>query len=605
MKWNLRNRILGPALVLIAFTTVSISAVSFWMSRNAMDRALDAQLESICSTSVTQVEAWVDAQRLNVVHWAAQAHVVSALNDTPEGQVARADVNAELSHAGKTYGVFASLQLANLKGETLASSNPESIGKLNVADREYFKVAAAGKVAISEVLKNKVDGNPIVVLAAPVMDGQTVRGVFYAALDLHTFGAALVSKIKVLETGYAYIVDENGVFIAHPNPAKIMTTKLDDFEWGRTMKKMSNGELYYTFEGVDKMARFQTSEKLHWGVVAAVPMSEIMASTHRMRWINLGMGLGALIVGFGAMWFTARSITQPIMAAADQLSAGAKETSAAANQVSIASQTLAEGATEQAASLEETSASLEEMAGVTNRNAESAGKANDLTRQARKVADAGADDMQRMTSAMQDIKTSSDDIAKIIKTIDEIAFQTNILALNAAVEAARAGEAGMGFAVVAEEVRALAQRAAQAARETAGKIEGAITKTTQGVQISTKVSESLAEIVEKVRKVDELVAEVSTASHEQSLGVKQIATAVNQMDQVVQNNAAGAEESASASEELTAQSMTLQHIVEELHALINGQKNAVTHDLDTISSNSLNEPSQPKTSLAPTTIHRH
>jgi len=605
MKWNLRNRILGPALTLLGLTTVAISAVSFWMSRNAMDRALDAQLDNICATSVTQVEAWVDAERLNMVHWSAQTHLLTALKDTPEGLEARSVVSTELAHAEKTYGDFVNLQLVDLKGDTLSSSKVESVGKLNVADRQYFKDALTGKVVISQVLKSKTTGNPIVVVAAPVLDGSTVRGVLFGSLDMKAFGNDIVSKIKVLETGYAYIVDENGVFIAHPNPAKIMTTTLDDFEWGRTMKKMGNGELYYTFEGVDKMARFQTSEKLHWGVVAAVPMSEIMASTHRMGRINLGMGLGALFVGFGAMWFTARSITRPIMAAADQLSAGAKETSAAANQVSIASQSLAEGATEQAASLEETSASLEEMAGVTNRNAESAGKANDLTRQARKVADAGADDMQRMTAAMQDIKTSSDDIAKIIKTIDEIAFQTNILALNAAVEAARAGEAGMGFAVVAEEVRALAQRAAQAARETAGKIEGAITKTSQGVQISTKVSESLAEIVEKVRKVDELVAEVSTASHEQSLGVKQIATAVNQMDQVVQNNAAGAEESASASEELTAQSMTLQHIVEELHALINGQKNAIVHDLDTRSSNSLNKPSQPKTSLAPRTIQSH
>jgi methyl-accepting chemotaxis protein len=221
--------------------------------------------------------------------------------------------------------------------------------------------------------------------------------------------------------------------------------------------------------------------------------------------------------------------------------------------------------------------------------------ANELARQARKAADTGADDMHGMTTAMQDIKTSSDDIAKIIKTIDEIAFQTNILALNAAVEAARAGEAGAGFAVVAEEVRALAQRAAQAARETAGKIEGAITKTTQGVQISSKVSLSLTEIVEKVRQVDELVAEVSTASHEQSQGVKQIATAVNQMDQVVQSNAAGAEESASASEELTAQSLTLQHIVEELHTLINGQADSVPHELDTRSSSALNKTSLPKT----------
>jgi len=599
MKWNLRNRILGPALTLIAFTTVSISAVSFWMSRTAMNQALDSQLESICSTSVTQIDAWVDAQRMNLVQWAAQPHVLAALQATPEGQTARSVVTADLVRAEKNYGVFANLQLVDINGNTLASSNPESVGTLNVADRQYFKDAVTGKFAFSQVLKSRSTGKPIFVLATPVMDGAAVRGVLFVSMDLHTFSSKIVSRIKVLETGYAYIVDENGVFIAHPNEKNIMTLKLADFEWGRAMQKAGNGAMTYTFEGVEKVARFHTSEMLHWGVVTVVPMTESMASTNRTGKVNLALGLGALIVGFGAMWYTARSITRPIMAAAEQLAAGAKETSSAANQVSIASQSLAEGATEQAASLEETSASLEEMAGVTNRNAESAGKANDLTRQARKAADTGADDMQRMTAAMQDIKTSSDDIAKIIKTIDEIAFQTNILALNAAVEAARAGEAGMGFAVVAEEVRALAQRAAQAARETAGKIEGAITKTTQGVQISTKVSASLAEIVEKVRRVDELVAEVSTASHEQSLGVKQIATAVNQMDQVVQSNAAGAEESASASEELTAQSMTLQSIVEELHGLINGQNNVVEHDLDTRTST----PSQPKTSFARPTVH--
>ena len=210
---------------------------------------------------------------------------------------------------------------------------------------------------------------------------------------------------------------------------------------------------------------------------------------------------------------------------------------------------------------------------MTNRNAENANKASELAKQARNAADTGAGDMQAMCTAMTEIKTSSDDIAKIIKTIDEIAFQTNILALNAAVEAARAGEAGMGFAVVAEEVRALAQRSAQAARETADKIEGAITKTAQGVEISEKVAHSLTEIVEKVRQVDQLVAEVSTASREQSQGVAQITTAVAQMDKVVQSNAASAEESASAAEELNAQSFALQEAVGELLRLV-GSANA-------------------------------
>jgi methyl-accepting chemotaxis protein len=176
---------------------------------------------------------------------------------------------------------------------------------------------------------------------------------------------------------------------------------------------------------------------------------------------------------------------------------------------------------------------------------------------------------------MDAIKVSSDDIAKIIKTIDEIAFQTNILALNAAVEAARAGEAGMGFAVVADEVRNLAQRCAQAAKETSGKIEGAIVKTGQGVDITGKVASALNEIVSKVRQVDELVTEVAGASREQTDGIAQINVAVGQMDKVTQSNAATAEESAAAAEELNSQAEVMKQSVAELLRLVGGQGEAV------------------------------
>jgi methyl-accepting chemotaxis protein len=175
---------------------------------------------------------------------------------------------------------------------------------------------------------------------------------------------------------------------------------------------------------------------------------------------------------------------------------------------------------------------------------------------------------------MEAIKVSSDDIAKIIKTIDEIAFQTNILALNAAVEAARAGEAGMGFAVVADEVRNLAQRSAQAAKETAGKIEGAIAKTSQGVEISATVAQTLKDIVTKVRQVDELVAEVASASREQTQGISQINSAVSQMDKVTQSNAASAEESAAAAQELNSQAAAMKESVNKLLELVGGAPKA-------------------------------
>jgi methyl-accepting chemotaxis protein len=249
----------------------------------------------------------------------------------------------------------------------------------------------------------------------------------------------------------------------------------------------------------------------------------------------------------------------------------------ASGQVSASSQSLAEGASEQASSLEESSASLEEMASMTKRNAENARKANELAKEARQAADKGAGDMQTMAAAMNAIKVSSDDIAKIIKTIDEIAFQTNILALNAAVEAARAGEAGMGFAVVADEVRNLAQRCAQAARETAGKIEGAIIKSGQGVEISGKVAAALNEIVTKVRQVDELITEVAGASREQTDGITQINVAVSQMDKVTQSNAANAEESAASAEELGSQAEILKRSVAELLQLVSGTSEIGSH----------------------------
>jgi methyl-accepting chemotaxis protein len=279
----------------------------------------------------------------------------------------------------------------------------------------------------------------------------------------------------------------------------------------------------------------------------------------------------ALLLGCAITVFLTRSITQPIRHVAEQLSEGADQTVSAAGQVSSASQSLAEGASEQAASLEETSSSLEEISSMTKRNTANAEKVNELARQARAAADTGASDMQAMAAAMTDIKTSGDDIAKIIRTIDEIAFQTNILALNAAVEAARAGEAGMGFAVVADEVRNLAQRAAASAKETAAKIENSVSKTAHGVQLTERVAKSLQEIVGKARQVDELAAEVASASKEQTQGIEQVNLAVSQVDKVTQSNAAGAEESASAAEELNAQAESLKGAVADLLKLVNGQ----------------------------------
>jgi len=286
------------------------------------------------------------------------------------------------------------------------------------------------------------------------------------------------------------------------------------------------------------------------------------------------MGLVSLIilglVGGGFWCFNRIVVNRPLHRAIEGLSAGAGQFASAAREISSSSGMLAEGASSQAASLEETSASLEEISSMTKRNADSATHAKELSARTRVAADRGTSDMQEMKAAMDAIKLSSAEIAKIVKTIDEIAFQTNLLALNAAVEAARAGEAGAGFAVVAEEVRNLAQRSAQAARESALRLDDSVAKSGHGVAISAKVAESFQIIVKQATEVDTLIAEIANASQEQSQGLGQINTAVGKMDQVTQNNAAGAEETASAAEELSAQSEELRHLVSDLQALVGG-----------------------------------
>jgi len=333
----------------------------------------------------------------------------------------------------------------------------------------------------------------------------------------------------------------------------------------------SRSFLQGTLEPAFDAYRDQTTMMLKWNQDSAVKATgQIIDASAQAVARTLCVSGVSLILAVSAGWFIIRGVNLALRQMTGVLDDAAGQVASAAGQVSASSQSLAEGSSEQAASLEETSSSLEELSSMTKRNADSAGNAKILSGATRAAAEAGNADMAKMRSAMDAIKTSSNDIGKIIKTIDEIAFQTNILALNAAVEAARAGEAGAGFAVVAEEVRALAQRSANSAKETAAKIEVAIQSGEQGVLISGKVARSLDVIVEKARQVDEIVAEIATASQEQNQGIGQINTAVSQMDKITQSNAASAEETAAASEELSAQAVTLKETVGHLRQLVGG-----------------------------------
>ena len=311
---------------------------------------------------------------------------------------------------------------------------------------------------------------------------------------------------------------------------------------------------------------------LGWGVMMRTDERESLATVRRLR-LNMFIVLGAIVLALGGLaWVLSLALTRPIMASVASLGSGAEQVAFAASQLSASAHALSQGATEQAASLEETSASMEEISSMTASNA---AHADDATQRVQAVDTR----LRRFTEAlggaatsMQRIQTSSAQVARILETVDEIAFQTNILALNAAVEAARAGEAGMGFAVVAGEVRNLAQRSAQAAKDTATLIEEAIESSAAGVRSVDAITASVAEIQSSVADVRGLVQAVRDGSHQQARGAQQVSAAVLQLGKVTQSTAATAEEGAASSEKLSAQAETTKRDVETLIAIVNGRR---------------------------------
>ena len=293
----------------------------------------------------------------------------------------------------------------------------------------------------------------------------------------------------------------------------------------------------------------------------------------RNRWAVLLVtlvGLAAAAISFAVL----RNASVSLRQIASELLQGSRQVNSASGQVASSSQSLAQGASEQAATLEETSSSATEITAITEKNAENTRNvANSMSETTGLVLSANRN-LDEMLHSMQEINGSSEKISKIIRVIDEIAFQTNILALNAAVEAARAGEAGMGFAVVADEVRNLAHRSAQAAKDTASLIEDSIARSGEGGTKLDQVSRSIQEITGSSTRVKTLIDEITVGSDEQTRGIQQIATAVSQMQHITQRNAASAEQSASAGEELAAQAQSLYSIVERLHLLVGGNNSS-------------------------------
>lgn len=551
MNLSLRKKLLlsNSGLMLLGLGVLIV--IAHYSSKLALEQFTQMRLARIADSKARNLESWMDGLKTELKHWAGNEIVKNALNGESDQESRR-----YLEKKKESHEIFESIDLADSKGEILLSSASGRAGSANVSDMAFFKKMAKEKKCVVSEKANTADGASLT-FACPAGE----KGVIFGTVPLKNG----IDSDTDDKTGSVCIVGKSGKVIFSAEKFKGMEdlSQLLKGNDGGFIHEKNGGKMFIAF---DKIA------VTGWQVVVHYPYKAIMAPIEKMMWWNMSAAGIIVIVSLFIMLLVVRTIVRSLSDINTGLGESSKRVASASTQISASSQELAQGASEQAASLEETTASLEEMASMTKQNANNAVQADGLMKDANNVVAQAAESMAQLTMAMGDISHASEQTSKIIKTIDEIAFQTNLLALNAAVEAARAGDAGAGFAVVAEEVRNLAMRSAEAARNTASLIEGTVQKISEGSEMVSKTNDAFSAVAVSVIKGGELVGEIAAASNEQAMGIEQVNRAMSSMDKVTQQNAANAEESASASEEMNAQAGQLATFVSKLSALLGKNK---------------------------------
>jgi hypothetical protein len=541
-------------------------------------------------------ESWLQKNVSELKVTAASRELYQPLNmlrekgwelDSPWWRVQTENINNLITIFSRELG-WQEINLVGWNGVITYSTNKNAIG-VNPGSNSYFAEVMRGSIFISDLYYSATINDNVFTIVVPVYSSG-VDGDIIGALSV-TFRSESLNKLtmdgigNIGKTANAYLVNAEGLLVTEPKFGQLTPLK-DKITTGAAqslVSKISSGETH--FETVSEYKDYRGIPVLgHYGIIhiGAHPLGlfvemesrEVLGEVANLRIQILIFCLVALIVIFIVSWIFARSVSLPVTQAIKWLNESSAQLAGAAQQLSATSQQIAQGSSDQADAIAETSATLEESASMLQQNSVNTQQASQLSEHTREVAEKGSIEMEEMMDSINDIKKSSGQISKIIKVIDDIAFQTNILALNAAIEAARAGEAGMGFAVVAEEVRNLARRSAQAASDTTELIESNIEVSGNGVLAAEKVRESLNEITTQAKKVSDLMGELSAASQIHLQGIDTVTTIINDVERVTVQNASNSEESAATSEELSAQAENLREVVKKLLEIVNGNTGA-------------------------------
>ncbi|MDM8524489.1 methyl-accepting chemotaxis protein [Desulfococcaceae bacterium HSG8] len=568
MKMNLRNKFLIPTVALIILGMGISAGVSYFISKNAIEKEIRAQLFQITDSNAKHLSAWISIVKMNIGNYSEQNYFRMAVRDTFMGKASRKAASRYLGKKKEETGYYESISAVNRKGVIIASSDADKMETSDISEQQFFQESLKGNRFISNVSKSELTEKPVFIISYPIEDKDAVVGVLFSVVKVEYFNRIYIDPVKVGQKGYAFMVNQEGFLIAHPDRSLVLNTK--EMKSDLDVTEETDALILYTLKGMKKIAAFRKDKETGWTIGVDVAISDIMSPVRVLARANLFITAVLVILVTVAILLIVRSIVRPIHQVIAGLIEASAQAAAVSSQVSAASQQLVRTSSEQSASVQETSASLEQVSSMIRQNSDNAVHADGLMKDTRKVVDQAAGSMSQLTISMEEMSASGRKTSKIIKTIDEIAFQTNLLSLNASIEAARAGEAGAGFAVVADEVRNLAIRAAREARNTAILIEDTTEKMKDGSEIARNANAIFSKVTETTAMASELLGKITASSYEQTRGIEQVNKAGADMERGIQQNTANAQDTASSSEEMDARAEQMKGFVQKLAGLIKG-----------------------------------